>query len=141
MICAALLVLRGVQVAYGQIHKLVGGVNKLGDWQLDKAPAMTWGDGDVWSLEVRLPAGAEVEFKVIAYARCMYNFQHKCWRASIWLRDKVWAHKLQNGETVLDGGWPTASPWHAGEGQLGQPHYSHCQQDVLPSITSYTASM
>jgi hypothetical protein len=53
-----------VQIAYGEVHKIVGGHPSLGDWNVDAAPAMQWSDGDVWSLDVSMPAGTSLEFKV-----------------------------------------------------------------------------
>ena len=38
--------------------------NLLGDWDTGSAPAMTWNDGHVWTLEVDLPQGSELQFKV-----------------------------------------------------------------------------
>ena len=32
--------------------------------QVDNGPHMTWQEGHVWTAEVSLPAGAELEFKV-----------------------------------------------------------------------------
>ncbi len=52
-----------LQVAFGEVHKIVGGHASLGDWNVDAAPAMQWSDGDVWSLDVTVPNGSNLEFK------------------------------------------------------------------------------
>ena len=51
-------------MAFGEVHKIVGGHPSLGDWDINAAPAMEWSDGDVWSLDVSVPAGSNLEFKV-----------------------------------------------------------------------------
>ena len=58
------------QVAFGEKHKLVGGHPALGDWDVSNAPEMQWSQGDVWAIDVQLPEGAEVEFKVQPLLRC-----------------------------------------------------------------------
>lgn len=55
---------RTLQVHYGDSVKLVGSAPELGDWDLDRAPELSWGDGDVWTTSVELPPGSEVHFKV-----------------------------------------------------------------------------
>lgn len=55
-----------VQVSYGESHKVVGGHPSLGDWDVSNAPQMQWNDGNVWTLEVQLPEGSDIEFKVSA---------------------------------------------------------------------------
>ena len=50
-------------MAFGEVHKIVGGHASLGDWNVDAAPAMQWSDGDVWSLDVTVPNGSNLEFK------------------------------------------------------------------------------
>ena len=52
------------QVGFGETHKLVGGHPALGNWDVGSAPAMNWSDGNVWTVYIQLPVGAEVEFKV-----------------------------------------------------------------------------
>ena len=52
-----------MQVAFGEVHKIVGADPALGAWDLGRAPAMAWSEGDVWRLDVSLPAGS-TEFKV-----------------------------------------------------------------------------
>jgi len=76
------------QVAFGEAHKIVGADPALGAWDLGAAPAMTWSEGDVWRLEVSLPAGA-TEFKVGAGAALPQSFHcfvahtlTACWCAS-----------------------------------------------------------
>jgi alpha-amylase len=53
------------ETSYGQVLRIVGALEELGAWQPDKAPAMTWTDGHVWTLDAALPPGANVEFKVV----------------------------------------------------------------------------
>ena len=52
------------QVSFGESHKVVGGHPSLGDWDVSNAPQMQWNDGNVWTLEVQLPEGSDIEFKV-----------------------------------------------------------------------------
>ncbi|CAL8462111.1 g1642 [Coccomyxa elongata] len=52
-------------VAFGEVHKIVGGHASLGDWNVDAAPTMQWSDGDVWSLDVTVPSGSNLEFKCV----------------------------------------------------------------------------
>ena len=59
-----------MQISYGEVHKIVGGHPSLGGWNVDAAPAMQWSDGDVWSLDVSLPAGTGLEFKVVPRRVC-----------------------------------------------------------------------
>lgn len=49
--------------AFGEYLKVVGGPVELGAWDAGAAPALTWGDGDVWTATLELPAGTH-EFKV-----------------------------------------------------------------------------
>lgn len=51
------------QVNFGQALVLVGSAEQLGSWQLEHAPTMTWGEGDVWTASLELPAGANIEYK------------------------------------------------------------------------------
>lgn len=51
------------QVNFGQSLALVGNAEQLGAWNLEHAPTMTWGEGDVWTSTLELPAGADVEYK------------------------------------------------------------------------------
>jgi hypothetical protein len=41
---------------FGQHLCVVGGSERLGQWDLQLAPQMTWTEGDVWVLEISLPA-------------------------------------------------------------------------------------
>lgn len=54
-----------LQVSFGESHKLVGGHPALGDWDIGNAPQMQWSDGNIWTLEVQLEEGSDLEFKVI----------------------------------------------------------------------------
>jgi len=53
-----------VQVAYGEAHRIVGGHPSLGNWNVDAAPQMSWSEGDVWTLDINVPEGTDLEFKV-----------------------------------------------------------------------------
>lgn len=50
--------------SYGQVLKVVGAVEELGNWSPDKAPTMQWHEGHSWSLDIELPVG-DVHFKVV----------------------------------------------------------------------------
>ena len=54
-----------VQVAFGQNLAVVGDAEALGGWEVGRAPELHWGEGDVWSASVELPAGAAVNYKFI----------------------------------------------------------------------------
>ena len=64
-----------MQVSFGESHKVVGGHPSLGDWDVSNAPQMQWNDGNVWTLEVQLPAGSDIEFKVTVKS---YMSGHTC---------------------------------------------------------------
>ncbi|WIA38322.1 hypothetical protein OEZ86_001659 [Tetradesmus obliquus] len=49
---------------WGQVLKVVGSMEELGNWKVEKAPAMEWNEGHTWTLNVQLPVGA-VNFKVV----------------------------------------------------------------------------
>jgi len=59
------------QVSFGESHKVVGGHPCLGDWDVSNAPQMQWNDGNVWTLDVQLPEGSDIEFKV-SHCCCLY---------------------------------------------------------------------
>lgn len=48
----------------------MGSAPELGEWDLNRAPELSWGDGDVWSTSVSLPPGSEVHFKVRTRQNC-----------------------------------------------------------------------
>ncbi|KIZ02986.1 hypothetical protein MNEG_4974 [Monoraphidium neglectum] len=50
--------------SYGQVLKVVGAVDELGNWAPEQAPTMTWSEGHQWTLDVPLPVG-DVTFKVV----------------------------------------------------------------------------
>ncbi|KAK9802949.1 hypothetical protein WJX72_006264 [[Myrmecia] bisecta] len=52
------------QVAFGEIIKAVGESEVLGAWDPQAAPALEWGDGDVWSLVLGMEPGSYV-FKCV----------------------------------------------------------------------------
>lgn len=58
-----------VQVAFGEEHRIVGNVKALGEWDYHHAPKMRWNKGDVWTLQLDLPANEPVEFKVLSGLR------------------------------------------------------------------------
>ena len=55
--------LSNTQVSFGESHKVVGGHPSLGDWDVGRAPQMKWNDGNIWTVDVELPEGSDVEFK------------------------------------------------------------------------------
>lgn len=54
-------------LAFGEHLRLVGSAHELGGWDPESGLALEWGEGDNWSAEALLPAGA-VEFKVTMFA-------------------------------------------------------------------------
>lgn len=61
--------------AFGEYLKVVGGPTELGAWDAGAAPALTWGEGDVWTATLELPAG-EHEFKVGVLAVVLECMSH-----------------------------------------------------------------
>mmetsp|Transcript_19067 Transcript_19067/g.48939 ORF Transcript_19067/g.48939 Transcript_19067/m.48939 type:complete len:654 (-) Transcript_19067:108-2069(-) len=61
-------------VPFGQSLKVIGNHPTLGEWNLDAAPAMEWGEGDVWTSSVMLPAGTW-EFKCVITAGDMQDWE------------------------------------------------------------------
>ncbi len=57
-----------VQANFGENLKVVGSSDVLGGWDVSKSPSMTWTDGDVWCLELEIPAEEEqIHFKAGHY--------------------------------------------------------------------------
>jgi len=52
------------QANFGESLKVVGSNEALGNWDVSRSPSMTWTDGDVWRLELALPPGEQIHFKV-----------------------------------------------------------------------------
>ena len=53
-----------MQANFGESLKVVGSSDALGGWDVSKSPSMTWTDGDVWCLELEIPAEEEqIHFK------------------------------------------------------------------------------
>ena len=50
-------------VPFGSSVVLVGDHDALGAWAPGSAQAMAWQEGDVWTLDLELPAGARVQYK------------------------------------------------------------------------------
>lgn len=42
----------------------MGSDQVLGSWDLSQGPELQWGDGDEWSLDIDIPAGQQLSFKV-----------------------------------------------------------------------------
>ena len=61
------------QVNFGDVHKIVGNTRELGRWKVDKAPEMAWTDGDVWTLDIDVPAETNLEFKVHHVIQCLLH--------------------------------------------------------------------
>jgi hypothetical protein len=55
---------RSLQVSFGQVIKLVGGTDELGNWKPENGFQMTWNDGDIWTAEINFPGDAKLDFKV-----------------------------------------------------------------------------
>ena len=53
-----------LQINFGEEHKIVGNVAELGKWNIEQAPSMAWNDGSNWTLDLDVPAGSDLEFKV-----------------------------------------------------------------------------
>mmetsp|Transcript_46848 Transcript_46848/g.123761 ORF Transcript_46848/g.123761 Transcript_46848/m.123761 type:complete len:436 (-) Transcript_46848:395-1702(-) len=52
-------------VAYGEDLVICGSVQPFGCWSVAEAAPMTWQEGCRWSVQVSLPSGVLVEFKVV----------------------------------------------------------------------------
>eukprot|EP00798_Chlamydomonas_sp_ICE-L_P023553 gene23553-9077_t len=52
-------------VSFGTMLVVVGSSAQLGDWDLSKALSLSWNEGDVWTADAQLPAGAEQEYKYV----------------------------------------------------------------------------
>lgn len=50
---------------FGQVLKVVGAGDALGNWNPKDAPTMDWRDGNIWETTVGLPSGSPVEFKLV----------------------------------------------------------------------------
>ncbi|KAK2077666.1 hypothetical protein QBZ16_004512 [Prototheca wickerhamii] len=53
-------------VKFGETLKLSGGAPELGEWDLARAPEFKWSEGDLWTLELELPAGKH-EYKLVIH--------------------------------------------------------------------------
>ena len=53
------------QVDFGDQLLVVGDVEQLGAWELERAAHMVWTEGDVWQASVDLPSGTAAEFKFV----------------------------------------------------------------------------
>ena len=54
-----------LQVDFGDQLLVVGDVDQLGGWELERAPHMVWTEGDVWQATVDMPSGTAAEFKFV----------------------------------------------------------------------------
>jgi alpha-amylase len=52
-------------VDFGDQLLVVGDVDQLGGWELERAPHMVWTEGDVWQATVDMPSGTAAEFKFV----------------------------------------------------------------------------
>jgi len=41
---------------FGQHLRVIGGCERLGNWDLEKALPMSWNDGDLWTAELAFPS-------------------------------------------------------------------------------------
>ncbi|KFM28670.1 hypothetical protein F751_3500 [Auxenochlorella protothecoides] len=53
-------------VSFGEVLKIAGQPHALGGWRLTHAPALRWSEGDVWTLDLDLPAGKH-EYKLVIH--------------------------------------------------------------------------
>ncbi|KAK9833233.1 hypothetical protein WJX74_011068 [Apatococcus lobatus] len=53
------------KAAFGDKLKLVGNHEATGSWDLDDAPEMKWHDGNVWTANLEVPTGTELEYKLL----------------------------------------------------------------------------
>jgi len=58
-----------LSVAFGDEVCVVGDAQGLGSWSLSKAKKLEWHDGDVWSAQVDLPSGADIQVSPIRRRR------------------------------------------------------------------------
>mmetsp|Transcript_27635 Transcript_27635/g.58501 ORF Transcript_27635/g.58501 Transcript_27635/m.58501 type:complete len:229 (+) Transcript_27635:213-899(+) len=65
-----------LSVAFGDEVCVVGDAQGLGSWSLSKAKKLEWHDGDVWSAQVDLPSGADIQYK---YAITSHNQEDAKW--------------------------------------------------------------
>lgn len=63
-------------VKFGEEILIVGDEQVLGSWSLSKAQKLEWHEGDVWSAQVDLPVGTEIEYK---YAVTSHNDDDAKW--------------------------------------------------------------
>ena len=57
------------KTAFGSVVKVVGGSDKLGRWNANDGVALRWSEGDVWKGSVEVPAGGEMEYKLVTCTR------------------------------------------------------------------------
>ena len=57
------------RVEYGQCLRVVGDLPELGGWDVQRAPALTWGEGDVWTGELALPPNSSPSFKFVVCSK------------------------------------------------------------------------
>ncbi|KAH7286120.1 hypothetical protein KP509_33G059200 [Ceratopteris richardii] len=50
---------------FGQRFNVVGNDPLLGNWEVSSAIPMDWGEGNVWTVEVDVPAEKQIEFKYV----------------------------------------------------------------------------
>jgi phosphoglucan,water dikinase len=53
------------RVEYGQCLRVVGDIPELGGWDVQRAPSLAWGEGDVWTGELALPPNSSPSFKFV----------------------------------------------------------------------------
>lgn len=70
------MLISSMQIEYGQRFKIVGNQPQLGDWDVSKAIALKWHDGDLWAANVELPVGVDIEFKVCCLLVLWLTEQH-----------------------------------------------------------------
>lgn len=52
-------------VNFGENVCITGAIDTLGNWSVDACVPMAWNDGDVWTADVDMPSGSQVEYKYV----------------------------------------------------------------------------
>lgn len=50
---------------FGEALKVVGANPEVGEWQVEAAPTLEWSEGDVWTVDLKIPAESELTFKFV----------------------------------------------------------------------------
>jgi len=123
-----------LSVAFGDEVCVVGDAQVLGSWSLSKAKKMQWHDGDVWSAQVELPSGVDIQYK---YAITSHNQEDAKWMPgpnfSVSVPDSAlnvkdaWGHAKEQG---MSGNGNGAAALTTGKGDVDLS-----QADALSKMT------